>query len=343
MSFANPWLLLLLVPLALALWRAWAKPSPSIVLPSAIPFRSSSAGHGLWLKRLLPFSLYALAGVLMVFAIARPRHGIEEILQRSEGIDIMLAIDLSGSMSAYDIPDNIKVQSQLESEIRSGLLKSRIDIAKDEIKKFILARPNDRIGLIGFGPLPYAACPPTLDHAWLIANLAKLDAGIIGDGTGIAGPVASATQRLKGSEAKRRVMVLFTDGSNNINAKVSPRQAAKLAASFDVVIYTVGIGSPNAAVIRDGFFGKQLIQLQDEFDEPLLKDMAATTGGRYYKAADAAGMAKAMDEIDKLEKTIVEQPRIVNWKEWGPTLCAIALFLALAAFALESTLFLRIP
>lgn len=343
MNFANPWLLLLIVPLALVLWRAWTKPAPNIVLPSAMPFRASGAGRGLWLKRLLPFSLYALAGALMVFALARPRHGIEEILHRAEGIDIMLAIDLSGSMSAYDIPSDVNTQSQLESEIRSGALKNRISIAKDEIRKFILARPNDRIGLIGFGPLPYAACPPTLDHAWLIAHLDKLDAGIIGDGTGIAGPVAGATQRLKASEAKRRVMVLFTDGSNNVNAKVSPRQAAKLAASFDVVVYTVGIGSPNAAVLRDSFFGKQLIQLQDEFDEQLLKDLASTTGGRYYKAADAEGMANAMAEIDKLEKTVIEQPRIVNWREWGPALCVMALFLALAAFALESTLFLRIP
>jgi Ca-activated chloride channel family protein len=235
--------------------------------------------------------------------LARPRHGLEEIRHRAEGIDIMLAIDLSGSMSAYDIPKNVSTQGELEALMKSGALKNRIAIAKAEIRKFIEARPNDRIGLIGFGPLPYAACPPTLDHAWLLAHLDSLDAGIIGDGTGIAGPIASATQRLKASEAKRRIVVLFTDGSNNVNAKVTPRQAAKLASSFDVIVYTVGIGSPNAAVLRDGFFGRQFVQLQDEFDEPLLRDISSTTGGRYYKASDAEGMAQAMSEIDKLEKT----------------------------------------
>ena len=340
-EFASPWLLLLAIPLALALWRAWIKPMPSITMPSSIPFKGIK--HGFNAKRIIPFGLIALAGLLMVFGLARPRNGTEEIRQRAEGIDIMLAIDLSGSMSAYDIPEAITTESQLESALRSGSLKTRIAIAKDEIRKFILARPNDRIGLIGFAPLPYAACPPTLDHGWLIANLDRLEPGIIGDATGIAGPIASATQRLKASEAKRRIVVLFTDGSNNVNAQVTPRQAAKLANSFDVVIYTVGIGSQNAFVVRDSLFGRQMVRLQDEFDEPLLKELASTTGGQYYHAADAEGMAQAMAAIDKLEKTSVEQPRTVNWHEWGPALCALAALLALLGFALESSVFLKAP
>lgn len=343
MEFANPWLLLLAVPLVLALWRAWAKPSPAVMLPSALPFRKTGSSSRMLLKRLIPFALYAAAGLLIVVGLARPRHGTEEIRQRADGIDIMLALDLSGSMAAYDVPGSITTESQLQANIRTGLLKDRISIAKSEIEKFVRARPNDRIGLIGFAPLPYVACPPTLDHDWLIANLKTLKPGVIGDATGIAGPIASATQRLKGSEAKRRVMVLFTDGSNNVNAKVTPRQAAKLAASFDVIVYTVGIGSPDAVVLRDGFFGKQMVPLRYEFDEPLMKDLSATTGGRYYAAADAEGMAKAMSEIDKLEKTVVEQPRTVNWREWGSAFASLAALLALLAFALESTVFLRIP
>jgi len=341
-SFANPWLLLLAVPLALALWRAWTKPSPSLSMPSALPFLGARTPLG-GFKRALPFALYALAGLAAVLALARPREGLEEIRRRAEGIDIMIAIDLSGSMSAYDVPAGMRTESELVSAIKNSAIGKRIDVAKAEIKKFIESRPNDRIGLIGFAPLPYTACPPTLDHGWLIANLTRLEPGMIGDATGIAGPIASATQRLKDSDSKRRVVILFTDGSNNVNAQVTPRQAAKLASSFNVTVYTVGIGTPRAFVIQDGFFGRRLVQLQDEFDEELLKDLASSTGGRYYHAADGKAMGDAMAEIDKLEKTAVEQPQVVNWREWGPGLCALAMALALIAFALESSLLLRIP
>ncbi len=342
MSFANPWLLLLFIPLALALWRAWSKPAPGILMPSAIPFMAVRS-RGWLFKRALPFALYALAGATVVLALARPREGLEEIRRRAEGIDIMLAIDLSGSMSAYDVPPEIDTEKEFENAVVGGLLKPRLEIAKKEIKKFVESRPNDRIGLIGFAPLPYAACPPTLDHGWLLANLSRLEPGVIGDSTGIAGPIASATQRLKGSDSKRRIVVLFTDGSNNVNAKVTPRQAAKLANSFDVAIYTVGIGTSRAFVLQDSFFGRRLVQLQDEFDEALLKDLASLTGGRYYHAADAKGMADAMKEIDRLEKTAVEQPVVVNWREWGPELCMLAMLLLVLGFALESSVLIRIP
>ena len=144
-------------------------------------------------------------------------------------------------------------------------------MAKEEIIKFIEKRPNDRIGLVGFANLPYSACPPTLDHGWLIQNMNRLEPGVIGDKTGIAGPIASAVQRLKNSDSKRRVIVLFTDGSNNVDARVSPRQAAKLAKEFNIIIYTVGIGSNRAYALQRGFFGTQFTEVQGEFDEKLLK------------------------------------------------------------------------
>jgi Ca-activated chloride channel family protein len=280
---------------------------------------------------------------LLILALSRPQEGLEQVRQRAEGIDIMLAIDLSGSMEAVDVPANIRSGKDFRDGILSGKYNNRLEVAKKEIKRFIKSRPNDRIGLIGFAPLPYNACPPTLDHGWLISHLDRLKPGIIGDATGIAGPIASAVHRLKDADSKRRVLVLFTDGSNNVNAKISPRQAAKLANQFGVVIYTVGIGSSQAYVLQKTMFGEQFVPIPGQFDEPLLKDIAKLSEGKYYRAADSEGMAKVMDEINKMEKTTKEQPRIIDYRELAPYFITAAIVLVLLAFALENTILLRIP
>jgi Ca-activated chloride channel family protein len=166
---------------------------------------------------------------------------------------------------------------------------------------------------------------------------------MIGDNTGIAGPIASAVQRLKNSDAKRKVMVLFTDGSNNVDARLTPLQTAKLASEFKVVIYTVGIGSSRSFVRQKSVFGERFLAVEDEFDEALLKELAKLTEGRYYAASDAEGLRKAMEEIDKLEKTTVDQPRYVEYREWAPHIAWLALLLLVAGFVGEHTLFLKIP
>lgn len=343
-GFAHPYILFLLILLGAVIIYAWRKPSPSLRVPSIRPFKLASEGSlPINLRKLIPFTLFALAGVLIVIALASPREGTEEIRRRAEGIDIMIAIDLSGSMKAIDIPGSIRTENQLESALRAGLLKERIEIAKEEIAKFIKARPNDRIGLVAFAPLPYVVCPPTLDHGWLTANLERLESGSIGDATGIAGPIASSVQRLKDSDSKRRIIVLFTDGRNNVAAKVTPRQAAKLADTFNVSVYTVGIGSKNAFVKQNSLFGQSFVPLRGEFDEKLLEDIASTSGGRYYRAADAEGMAKALSEIDKLEKTNVEQSVTINWRELYPPLCIAAASLIMLALLLENTFLISIP
>ncbi|MCK4983804.1 MAG: VWA domain-containing protein, partial [Victivallaceae bacterium] len=204
-------------------------------------------------------------------------------------------------------------------------------------------RPNDRIGLIGFAQLPYNICPPTLDHGWLIDNLKRLKPGIIGQATGIAGPIASGVQRLDKSDSKRRVLVLFTDGANTVNARISPRQAAKLGDACDVVIYTVGIGSNNALIEDNSMFGRSYVQAGGTFDEPLLKDIAKISDGKYYHAYDAKGLADAMADINKIEKTTVEQPKYIDYKEFAPTLAVFVLILLLLGFLLENSVFLSIP
>ena len=344
-AFAHPYLLLLLIVAALALLRAWFKPDPAVAMPSLRPFRMAAekSGKKVNFRKLIPMLCYLFGGIAIVLALAGPREGMEQIRRRAEGIDIIIALDLSGSMRAIDVPSGIRTESQLASALSTGLVKDRLGTAKAEIAKFIQARPNDRIGLVAFAPLPYMVCPPTLDHPWLLANLTRLESGIIGDQTGIAGPITTAVRRLKDSDSKRRVIVLFTDGVNNVNAKVTPRQAAKLADTFNVTVYTVGIGSGNAVVKQDSFFGSGFVAIKDEFDEQLLKDIADSTGGVYYKADDGDSMRKAMEQIDKLEKTSVQQTVLVNWKEYYPVLCWIAIGFLLLGMLLEKTVLLRIP
>ena len=339
--FESPWHLLMLIPLALLLVLAAKRKKPTLTIPWIKPFLSKKTSSG-FRKTSIPFIFYAVAFFLLVFALARPQQGQEELKQRAEGIDIMLDLDLSGSMKGIDVKNERTAQSVM-NDLKTGKLKERIAYAKEEIKKFIEMRPNDRIGLVVFAPLPYVACPPTLDHAWLLSHLNSVDAGIIGDATNIAGPIASAVDRLKDADSKRRVMVLFTDGSNNVNARISPLQAAKLAKTFNVVIYTVGIGSSNAYVLQNTMFGKQFIPLAGQFDKRLLQDIAKETGGKYYAAEDAKGLSEVLKQIDKLEKTSAEQPRFVDYKELASPLVIFALILILIGFVSENTVFLRLP
>jgi len=344
MKLEYPWLLLLFIPYAAVLYYAWTLHAPSIRVPGLAPFRRAAGNHRRvnW-RKLIPFVLFALGGVSMIVALAQPREGIEEIRSKADGIDIMIAIDLSPSMDAIDAPPNM-TDTQLISLLQRGTLKNRVDTAKEEIARFIKERPNDRIGLIAFASLPYVICPPTLDHAFLLANLERLSVGQIGDGTGIASPIASAVKRLKDSDAKSRILVLFTDGSNTVNGQISPRDAGKLADTFETTIYTVGIGSRSARIPVQSLLGGVVIQTySDEFDEQLLRDLAGMTGGRYYRAADAKGMAQAMSEINKLEKTSVEQPVVVNWRELYPYFCWFGLGAILLGFCLRQTVCLRQP
>ena len=351
MRMEYPWLLLLFIPYAAVLFFGWMRRSPSVRVPGLGPFRQAAGRSGRAnLRKLIPFVLYALGGAAVILALTRPREGIEETFRReidpasSEGVDIMIALDLSPSMEWYDSPDNVS-QRQVISQIQEGKLKNRIETAKDEITRFIEARPDDRIGLVVFARLPFVVSPPTVDHKFLLANMERFTTRDVGDGTGIAMPIASSVERLKNSAGKSRVIVLFTDGSNNMDAQITPREAGRLAEKFGIKIYTVGIGSRIAWI--PAFGGALLEPYENEFDEPLLKDLAEITGGRYYHAADARGMAAAMDEINKLEKTKVEQPVeysvIVSWNEFYPYLSLFGLGAILLAFCLGRTFCLRLP
>ncbi len=335
-EFAYPWLLLLLllVPL-IGYYCVYRQKQPSVTVSTVEPFEEVRSVR----RPGFPLGCMLLALCVLIVALARPRAGNEKFLIRSQGIDIVLAIDLSGSMGSYDVPRNITSGRDLVQAIQSGALKNRLDVAKEEIAKFIAERPNDRIGLVGFAETAYNLAPPTLDHGWLLAHLSNLKPGILGDMTGIASPIGTGVARLKGSDAPRRVLVLFTDGSNNVRNSLTPEQAAELAKKFNVVIHTVGIGSNNAFAVENG----QIFQVEDQFDEKLLRSLADITGGRYFAAADAEGMKQVMDDINHLEKTTVEQPKYMEYREYAPYLALVSLALALLSFLARCTWRLRLP
>lgn len=343
-EFEYPWLLLLWIPYLLLLIYYWKRKEPSLTVPSIRPFQMASErvkSYYIW-RKAISFLCFAAAGGCLITALARPRTGLELIRSRADGIDIILAVDLSGSMKSMDIPGHIS-NTSLERMLRRDELKDRLTISKEEIAKFVEMRPNDRIGLIAFADRPYVICPPTLDHAFLLANLFRMQTSVIGEKTGIAGPVASAVNRLKNSDAKSRIVVLFTDGENNVNQQITPMEAAKIANSFKITLYTVGIGSKRTVYPFETLGGKEYQFVEGQFDEALLRKMAEETGGMYYHAADAKGMAAAMKEIDKLEKTSSEQPVLMRWKEYYDVLALLAAILMVAGAFLKNTLSFRYP
>ncbi|MFO7821457.1 MAG: VWA domain-containing protein [Lentisphaeria bacterium] len=342
----TPWWGLLALFVVLGLIIAWRRRPPTLKVSTLRPFKSATGSGGTRKRSLilkLPLLIYSVGLLALVFALCRPQEGIERTIKRTEGIDIMLALDVSGSMEAYDLGQEYQTRDAVFRGIDNGDLLSRIAVAQQELVRFVEGRPHDRIGLIVFSNYPYVACPPTLDHDFLLQNLNQLDIGAFRDQTGIASPIASATSRLKGSDAERRVLVLFTDGDNNVNAAVTPLQAAKLADSKDIVTYTVGVGSRRSVVVADTPWGRRLRGGAAGFNENLLKSIAEITGGDYFTAKDAASFRQVMEEIDKLEKTTLEQPVYIDYRErFLPWLLA-GLTLCLIAFVLETTVLQAVP
>jgi Ca-activated chloride channel family protein len=342
MRIESPWFLLVLIPIIIAGAMAlWQRP-PTLVVSFLEPYRKSMGGRGNVITPLkLPVLFECIGLIMLVVALIRPQFGTEEDIIRAEGIDIILALDISGSMEAFDVAGS---KQDAIRQINDGTLKPRIDVAKAEVERFIEGRKNDRIGLLAFSGETYTVCPPTLDHDFLKLHLARLEAGTLSEGTGVAAPITTGTYRLKDSDAERRVLVLFTDGDNNIEAKVSPLQAAKLAAMFDVIVYTVGIGSDSAWGIATGFFGRrELRPFPTTLNDELLTDIAEATDGRYFKAADARGLELAMKEIDELETTEVEQPRYIDYSDLFPGWLYAGCLFILLGFAAEHSLLVRVP
>jgi Ca-activated chloride channel family protein len=346
--FVNPWLLLLMLPAIIAFILQLYKRPPSLVVSSVKHF-SGSPGKTRPKNGILgiPLLLEFIGILILITALARPQSGKEVILDINNGIDIALCLDVSGSMEYFD-PSQNESFNAIAEKINQGELKSRIDIAKEELTRFIERRPHDRLGLFVFAGQPYQLAPLTIDKKLLNERIKEVNTQMLGEfrgGTGIAAPLASAIQRLKDSPAKRRVIILFTDGANNQDQELTPLQAAELASEFNIIIHTVGIGSPNAVKIsRHVFFNNAtLTQAAYQFDEKLMSQLAEITKGQYFHVEDKESFTEVMDAIDKLERVELRRPRHMNYKDLFPALLYSGIAFIGLAFLLNKTIWLRMP
>jgi Ca-activated chloride channel family protein len=324
----DPWALLLLALLPLLLRRRRRAAPPALSYPMLDAVRAVGPGRRARWRWLLP-ALRLAALALLIVAVARPQLGRAASQVRSEGIDIMLAVDVSGSMLAEDF--------QLEDG-----RANRLDAVKAVVREFLAKRPNDRVGLVLFAARPYTQAPLTLDHGWLLANLDRARIGMIEDGTAVGSALASAVGRLEGSEAKSKVVILLTDGVSNAG-KVPPLTAAESAKALGYRVYTIGAGTRGTAPYPqlDPFGRKVYVNMPVDVDEDTLTKVAETTGGRYFRATDTESLRNIYAEIDQLETTSQEGLQYLDYDElyvWF----GLAALLLLAGEALLAQTWLRV-
>lgn len=293
MRLGTPWALSLLPLAGLAIWftiRRLRSGGPRIAFPDAVGLAGLPVSPWTRLERVLPW-LRGGAIALVILALARPQAGSALTTVSSNGVDIVIALDVSGSMRCEDTRN-----------------KNRLSVAKECITRFVAGRPEDRLGIVSFASVATTRCPLTLDHEMLMRFVDELDFAPAGeDRTALGMGLATAVNRMRTSKAKSKVVVLVTDGRNN-SGQLGPESAAEAARALGLKVYTIGIGSDGEVpcAVDDPQGGRHYVQVLADFDEELLKKIADATGARYFRAADAAGFAKAFTEIDALEKTHVE-------------------------------------
>ena len=324
-TFANPqffWLLLVL-PLMVVWYGYWNKKSkPNVTLSSTIAFKKMSSWKDYLYHYLIAFRLLAVA--LIIIALARPQTLSENAQTKiTDGIDIVMAIDVSSSMLSQDLKPN------------------RFEALKKVASQFVKDRPNDRIGLVVYAGESYTKTPVTTDKGIILSSLAELTYGQVEDGTAIGMGLATAVNRLKESKAKSRVIILLTDGVNNTGV-IDPLIAAELAAEYGIKVYTVGIGTNGMALSPyalnpDGSIMYRMLQV--EIDESLMKKIAQVTHGRYFRATNNQKLQQIYDEINKLETSKIEEFKYTEVDEKFRLLVIIATALLFLEFLLKHTVF----
>lgn len=331
MRLADPWMLTLLILLPIAAWgrrrwageRAFIYSSVNLVKGITELTRSTSS-------RVLS-SLRWLALVLAIIALARPQLTEGRTSITASGIDIVVALDLSGSMAAEDFElDNERV--------------NRVEVAKKVLEGFIAKRPSDRIGLVAFAGQAYVATPLTLDHEFLLENLDRLDIGVIEDGTAIGSALSAGLNRLRKLESLSRIVILMTDGQNT-TGEIPPLTAAEAARALKVKVYTIGVGTQGMAPMpaTDAFGRKGYRQVPVNIDEETLKEIAAKTGGKYYRALDTDSFREIYEEIDRFEKTEIQVNRFQRYEELYMWFVLPSLSLLLIEILLNHTIWRRLP
>lgn len=306
-ELASPWWLLLLPVVALVPFQRWLTGRNALVVPGA---GGGAPGRSLrtWLVG-LPTGLRVVGLLFLVFALARPRRSNTQVSVDSEGLDILLAVDTSGSMEADDMVFGLDKMTRLEA-------------AKAVMAEFVTARPHDRIGVVVFGEEAWTQVPLTLDHDTLGDLMAQIEIGNAGPGaTAVGTAIAVSTKRMKDLEAPSKVVILLTDGRSNAGA-IGPLEAAQAAAALDVKVYTIGVGGRPGGVLG-GLMG-------DGVDVEGLTAIAKTTGGKFFRATDVAALREVYATIDELEPSTAEVSTVVHHEErfrWflGPALLLLVL------------------
>ncbi|HEX2920572.1 MAG TPA: VWA domain-containing protein [Bacteroidales bacterium] len=324
MSYDQPLFLylLLIVPVIVAFYiLRQQKANASLRMPGMEPFRNAQKTFRYYLRHVL-FAFRVIAISLLIIVLARPQATDRFQNTTTEGIDIVLALDISGSMLARDFkPD-------------------RLEASKNVATEFISGRPYDRIGLVVFSGESFTQCPLTTDHAVLINLLREIQSGMIEDGTAIGMGLATSVNRIKDSEAKSKVIILLTDGVNN-RGEIAPVTAADIAKTFGIRVYTIGVGTMGTAPYPvQTPFGMQYRDMPVEIDEAILKEISSITGGKYFRATGNDKLLQVYSEIDKLEKSIIDV-RQFSRKEERFLLPAIIAFCLIAIEIVLRNTFLK--
>jgi Ca-activated chloride channel homolog len=332
-TFAHPYLLLLLLLLPLAAWLKGRRGQPAAFVYSSTQLlrgiqEISKSNAGGFLA-----ALRWLALAILIIALAQPRlTKFDTSTATASGVDIVVAFDLSGSMAAEDF------------EVR-GQRINRVVMAKNVLQQFIAKRPNDRIGLVAFGTQAYIASPITRDHDFLLKNLDRMDLNTInGNQTAIGSALSTAVNRLRELQSKSKIVILMTDGVNNAG-KIAPLTAAEAAQALGVKVYTIGVGTQGQAPMpATDMFGRRVYQMVPvDIDEATLQKISDMTGGKYYRADNAEKFQSIYAEIDQLEKTEAEVKKYAQHTELFAWLIALGLVLLTTEVALGQTVLRRLP
>ncbi len=275
--------------------------------------------------------LQLLVATLIIVGLARPQWGQGRTEVQASGVDLMLALDVSGSMEALDF--NLGDQPA-----------SRVEVVKSVVAKFVEARPSDRIGMVAFAGAPYLVSPLTLDHDWLKQNLERVHIGIGEDGTAIGSALTTCVNRLRDQPSKSKIVVLLTDGVNNAG-KVAPQTAAEAARAMGVKVYTIAAGTRGDAPVpvKDQFGNRRIAMAKVDVDEEALKKIADETGGKFFRATDTDSLLKIYAEIDRMEKTTHQVKKFEKYHELFAFAVVPAMLLLGLTVGLEQTRFRRLP
>ncbi len=326
-TFLHPWyfLLLLIIP-AYIVWYLWRQKG----LQATLQISSLSGLSGVksslrsrFRHVLVVLRMFALAGIIVV--LARPQSTNQFRDETTEGIDIVMALDISGSMLAEDFKPN------------------RLEAAKEVAANFVSARTNDNIGLVIFAAESFTQCPLTTDHAVLINLFQDIRTGMLEDGTAIGLGLATAVSRIKESKAKSKVIILLTDGVNN-RGEIAPITAAEIARTFGVRVYTIGVGTLGSAPYPvETVFGKQYQEVEVKIDEALMQNIAQMTGGAYFRATDNNKLKEIYQQIDQMEKTKIDVKEYSKRSEEYLPYAIFAALCLLAEILLRNTVFRNLP